>query len=54
MALAKEKGLESMVTLLVNAGVEEVPTTAKLDAELPFYFPNYTLGYYMTTKRGKT
>lgn len=54
MAMAKGKGLESMVTLLVNAWVGEAPTTAKLDVELPFYFPDYTLGYYMTTERRKT
>lgn len=53
MALAKDKGLVSMVTVLVDAGVKEVPTTTEPEVKRLSPLCDYPLGYYMNTEVGK-
>ena len=48
MALANSRGLASMVAVLVDAGVEEVPLLPELEARRMLYLTEDTLGWYMT------
>lgn len=53
MRLAKSNGLMSMITVLIEEGVEEFPVLSELEPERFFNLDNETLGWYMTSKEGK-